>query len=306
MQIVDAKYEVLEEPKISRKIERIARICYKSEGLIGEGTDVKMIRSLVNRKHLAMLEHGDLCFRANLELRLSQIESCLISGNLRAWMETLEQIAETCGIFFSWFAGYVSRALEIPELWETYLERKDLTRPSIQDRAELVIHFKQLNREERLIHETLSVIFTADRGFSHELVRMRPCSFAQESTRYCNYSKDKYGNEITVIRPVWWEQWTQQERDFWLTAMKQAENSYLSMTKAGVPAQAARGVLPHSVKMDICCTAALQEWHHIFQLRACDATGPAHPQMKELMCPLCAWAKKTYDPLFEDCEVAIG
>jgi thymidylate synthase (FAD) len=109
------------------------------------------------------------------------------------------------------------------------------------------------------------------------------CSFVQESTRYCNYSKDKFDGEITVIRPSTWDEMvlTQQER--WQEAVRESETAYLGMLKAGSSPQQARAVLPNSLKTEIVVRANFREWMHIFKLR-CAKT--AHPDMQVCMIPL--------------------
>ena len=133
---------------------------------------------------------------------------------------------------------------------------------------------------------SLSVKFICDRGVSHELVRHRLASFAQESTRYCNYGNDKFGNELTFIKPCFWEE-SSPEYYNWVVAMSSAENSYLALTTGyGASPQQARSVLPNSIKTEVIMTANYREWRHFFNLRAARATGPAHPQMEELTVPL--------------------
>lgn len=127
---------------------------------------------------------------------------------------------------------------------------------------------------------------------------MRDASFGQESTRYCNYQKGKFGGEITVIKPVFFEEGSE-EYEVWKEGCKCAEMSYILLTqKLGVVAQEARDVLPQSVKADIAVTTNCYEWRHIFNLRACDATGPAHPQMKEIMVPLFLEEREQLPALF--------
>jgi thymidylate synthase (FAD) len=130
---------------------------------------------------------------------------------------------------------------------------------------------------------SMTVKFVTDRGVSHELVRHRMCSFVQESTRYCNYSKEKFGEEITVVRPSTWNEMvlTQQER--WHEAIKESEIAYLGMIKAGLSPQQARSVLPNSLKTEIVVRANFREWRHIFRLRA--LSRAAHPDMRYLMIP---------------------
>ena len=139
--------------------------------------------------------------------------------------------------------------------------------------------------EAMLEHSSLSVKFICDRGVSHELVRHRMASFAQESTRYCNYSQDKFGKELTFIKPKFFEEGTDSYK-YWENAMADAENYYFSMLDFGCTPQEARSVLPNSIKTEIVMTANYREWRHFFWLRAAHKTGPAHPQMEELTVPL--------------------
>jgi len=136
--------------------------------------------------------------------------------------------------------------------------------------------------EAMIEHSQLSVIFTVDRGVSHEMVRHRLASFAQESTRYCNYSKEKFGNEITVIRPCFWEEGSR-EYDMWLWAMEKCEAAYFDLLSKGATPQEARSVLPNSLKTEIAITANYREWRQILRLRT---AKDAHPQMREIMCAL--------------------
>ena len=137
--------------------------------------------------------------------------------------------------------------------------------------------------EAMLEHSVMKVIFTCDRGVSHEIVQHRLCAFAQESTRYCNYSKDKFCNEITVIEPLHLANGSAYD-DSWQGACLTAEQNYLQMIQDGVSPQMARSVLPNSLKTEIGVTANFREWRHIFKLRA--ISKAAHPQMRELMIPL--------------------
>lgn len=204
MQIVQAGYEILDPlngEEILKKIERIARVCYKSEDLIGEGTAERMVRALIKRGHEAMLEH------------------------------------------FSF-----------------------------------------------------SVKFIVDRGVSHEIVRHRVASFAQESTRYCNYGKS--GN-VAFIRPCFFEEDTP-EMDNWLDSCMRAESAYLYQLNKGRTPQEARAVLPTSLKTELVMTANLREWRHFFKLRAVGTTGKPHPQMIEVAVPLLKELQERVPVIFED------
>lgn len=153
------------------------------------------------------------------------------------------------------------------------------------------------NGHEAMIeHNCISVRFICDRGVSHELVRHRLASFGQESTRYCNYSKDKFGNELTFIKPCFWEKDTY-GYELWKCAMKNAEKIYLEMIDKGASPQEARSVLPNSLKTEIIMTMNLREWRHFFRLRA---DKPAHPQMRELVKPLLKEMNELIPVLFDD------
>jgi thymidylate synthase (FAD) len=149
-----------------------------------------------------------------------------------------------------------------------------------------------------LDHRFMTVRFITDRGVTHELVRHRLCAFSQESTRYCNYSNDQFGKEITVIDPR--NHMDETMYGFWKTAMKMCESLYLSLAGIHCPPQIARSVLPNSLKTEIVTTADLTEWRHIFKLRT---SKKAHPQMRELMVPLLAEFKKIIPVIFDDIKV---
>ena len=151
--------------------------------------------------------------------------------------------------------------------------------------------------ESVIEHLSATVRFVCDRGVSHELVRHRLASFTQESTRYCNYTKDGFNNQITVIEPPGLEPMA---RMSWLTAMDAAARSYQQMIFFGVKPQIARGVLPNSLKTEIVVTANFREWRHIFKQRCAPA---AHPQMREVMVPLLAEFQARAEVIFGGIEV---
>lgn len=162
-----------------------------------------------------------------------------------------------------------------------------------------------INRQHlaMLEHSVLSIKFVCDRGVSHELVRYRIMSFAQESTRYCNYSKGQFGGEITVVEPLYLVPGTDAYR-VWEKACKTAEIAYFDLLSIGLQPQQARAVLPNSLKTEITLTGNFREWRHFFALRACDATGPAHPQMHEIAIPCLAEVKERIPVVFDDLEAA--
>ena len=160
--------------------------------------------------------------------------------------------------------------------------------------------------EAMLEHAGMTVRFVVDRGVSHELVRHRMASFAQESTRYCNYSQDKFGNEITFIKPCFLTEDGNPRSPWgvWYYTMLRAESAYLDLVNnKGMAPQEARCVLPHSLKTEVVMTANFREWRHFFRLRAACETGPAHPQMLEVAVPLFQKCQKMMPELFYDIEI---
>lgn len=148
-------------------------------------------------------------------------------------------------------------------------------------------------------HCSLSVKFVCDRGVSHEIVRHRMASYCQESTRYCNYSKDDFQGEITVIEPIFLEQYTD-GYSMWEEACQIAERAYFKMLDWGCSPQEARAVLPNSLKTEIVMTANLREWRHFLKLRTSKA---AHPQIREIAIPLLKELKERIPVIFDDIEV---
>ena len=143
-----------------------------------------------------------------------------------------------------------------------------------------VSKIRSINHESVLEHGAITVRFVVDRGVSHELVRHRIASFSQESTRYCNYAKDKFGEEITVVDAHPHIEGASYRT--WEEACKDAERSYFALLEEGVRPQLARDVLPNSLKTEIVMTTNPREWRHVFKLRCAEA---AHPQMREVMIP---------------------
>lgn len=158
-----------------------------------------------------------------------------------------------------------------------------------------------LNRghESVLEHEKVTVRIVCDRGVSHEIVRHRIASYSQESTRYCNYSKEGFGNELTFIRPLFWKD-DRQKMANWERSMADVEHDYIQAIQAGAAPQEARSILPNSLKTEIIVTMNLREWRHFFKLRT---SNRAHPQMREISIPLLDAFKKLIPVVFDDIEV---
>lgn len=149
--------------------------------------------------------------------------------------------------------------------------------------------------EAVLEHCSLTVKFICDRGVSHEIVRHRIAAYCQESTRYCNYSKDKFGREITVIAPCFLEVTSPQWRA-WEHACALAEKAYFNLLDQGCTPQEARAVLPNSLKTELVMTADIREWRHFLKLRC--GKG-AHPQIREV-------ATQLLEALYQEMPVLFG
>lgn len=151
--------------------------------------------------------------------------------------------------------------------------------------------------EAVLEHFNITVKFICDRGVSHEIVRHRLASYCQESTRYCNYSKDGFGGEITVIQPCYLAT-CGAGYQMWKEACEAAETAYFNMLNFGCSPQEARAVLPNSLKTEVVMTANLREWRHFFNLRTAPA---AHPQMREVAKMLLWQMREMVPVVFDDC-----
>ncbi len=171
-----------------------------------------------------------------------------------------------------------------------------------EDRISENSHFSFLKsiiskgHESVLEHEKITVTIVCDRGISHEIVRHRIASYSQESTRYCNYHNDKFGNELTFIKPCFWQEDSPQYV-IWLDMMKNVEHKYNELIKMGAQPQEARSILPNSLKTEIVVTMNIREWRHFFKLR----TSPiSHPQMREITLIMLQKFKEKLPILFDD------
>jgi thymidylate synthase (FAD) len=189
-----------------------------------------------------------------------------------------------------------------------YKSESELTSETGKDFARGIVKRGHLSVIE---HAAMTVKFITDRGVTHEIVRHRLASFTQESTRYCNYGAEKFGNQLTFIRPVWadkgvigeWPNALLEDLAIngpsfrWMDAMSRDEGCYLMLLEEGWAPQQARSVLPNSLKTEIVVTANLREWRHIFQLRAVEKA--AHPQMRDLMIPLYNHSREYLPEIFD-------
>ena len=302
MQIVSPKVELMDRsfsPKDrERHVELCGRVCYKSEERIADGTAVTFIANLIKRGHEAMLEHARVLIMIPADCASSHrfflIQKAMkekglfdylavstmargyyVSANMRAWRNFCKfaygndyklpiqvmQIIRDNPAFFPEYT-FPDRYRESPE-FEGTAER---------------LPWHLTNPGARKIHSWYSFRATCDRGVSHEMVRHRPASFAQESTRYCNYSKGQFGGQITVIEPCFFVPDTPPYLH-WKAGCEASERAYFDLLNDGCSPQQARTVLPNSLKTEIIMTATAAEWLHFLELRTSEA---AHPQMREV------------------------
>lgn len=267
MKLIKPKYEILESQGLYKDIEIAARTCYKSEDKITEDSAEKMVKSLIERKHTAMLEHGTVYLSYTgydcdslPEFFLENKYSKVISKDMKYYITSNYRVLIEGGVY-DLYKNYICKPTEFHE-------------------------------------KRVSVRFTCDRGVSHEFVRHRVFSFAQESTRYCNYSKDKFGSELTFIEPCYLDKLCDNgELDLnpttgysdmftkidYLDILNDLEYSYNAAIIAGLSPQEARMILPNSLKTELVMTGFINDWKGFFILR--DAVT-AHPQAYELAHPL--------------------
>lgn len=278
-------------------IEKVGRTCYKSEDKITDDSAAKFVGNLIKRGHEAMIEHWNLIYEfachedymnfaeskksieevtgTHFRLRVTDREDRrYVSGNMRAWRDYIK----------TWInvAGFIPHSLFVPikEYPIFFSEFQDRVPENINNPALISVSVKDLPDIDRKVHQDVTVKFVCDRGVSHEIVRHRVASFAQESTRYCNYGLDKFGNEITVVRPSWCSKADDKYED-WRSGCCTAEGAYFTMLADGATPQEARSVLPNSTKTEIIVTMNLDGWDHFFGLRC---ALDAHPDMREVAC----------------------
>lgn len=153
--------------------------------------------------------------------------------------------------------------------------------------------------ESVLEHEKITVTVICDRGVSHEIVRHRIASYSQESTRYCNYNTEKFGKELTFIKPCFWFE-DSDKYSVWEKQMQQIEDTYNRLIESGASPQEARAILPNSLKTEIVITMNIREWRHFFKLRT--SVG-AHPQMREIANIMLSSFQSKIPILFDDIKL---
>ena len=293
MKLIKPSFEILEQlPSLEglyKQIELAGRTCYKSEDKITEDSAKEFVDRMIKSGHGAMLEHGTVYLSLDMTSREQYFKYCYNKFSKANSIGNAE---------YSTWRGFVTTNLRV------------LVENDWMEDLQYICEPTEYHEKRH------TVKFTCDRGVSHEFVRHRVFSFAQESTRYCNYSKDKFGNEITCILPPWLSEndlpkgfgytsddWGSLICEFYyeatekgksegfniepvrnfVFALQTSEQLYFSLLKEGWKAQEARSVLPNALKTELVMTGFESDWKHFFELRC---PGSAHPQARELAIPL--------------------
>lgn len=287
MKLIKSSFEIIEQAPgiqgVKKQIERAGRTCYKSEDKITEDSCEEFVQRMINSGHGAMLEHGTVYLKFN---------------NTRKWVSEYSLEDSTyMGTFFT-----NNKYSKVNQVGDTMYVTTNY-RVLVENKRLDYLHYICEPTEHH--EKRITVKFICDRGVSHEFVRHRVFSFAQESTRYCNYSrKDKFNEEIKCIIPSWTTRLfsnnsydadllsrydiriTEEIPNIEYTLIKswcEAENAYFHLLEQGYTAQQARAVLPNALKTELIMTGFISDWEHFFKLR-CHNT--AHPDARALAIPL--------------------
>lgn len=292
MKLIKPSFEIWDQPAglegVYKQIEKVGRVCYKSEDKITEDSAKPFVDRMIKSGHRAMLEHGTVYLKVtNKGLSLdnydkNQVENKYISNPYSK-------------VIFGKYPKYNSYEEKLEATQEVYITTnyRVLVENGWLDDLQYICEPTEFHAKRITVH------FVCDRGVSHEFVRHRVMSFAQESTRYCNYSKDKFGNEITFIKPCFLDDSKlalygpyhtvirdKSPESIFIASLNNAEKDYIDLIDLGWKPQEARAVLPNALKTELVMTGFVSDWNHFFDLRAKGTTGAPHPQAKELAEPL--------------------
>lgn len=300
MRLIKPYFEIWNQPSslegVYKQIERVGRVCYKSEDKITEDSAKSFVDRMIKSGHGAMLEHGTVYLTIPGEHDPDE------------WGRTAP--------FLNYKGEYTYNKYS-KIVYEHYKQepvgtQADFCTSIPRSRRHITTNFRVLVEngwlddlqyicEPTEYHEKrVTVHFVCDRGVSHEFVRHRVMSFAQESTRYCNYSKDKFNNELTFIQPCWLDDERlklygpyhtvirdKSPESIFIASLNNAEKDYIDLIDLGWKPQEARTVLPNSLKTELIVTGFVSDWKKFFRLRSRIAeTGKPHPQAQELADPL--------------------
>lgn len=268
MKYIDPSYKILEQESgidgLYKQIELAGRTCYKSEDKITEDSAKGFVDRMIESKHYAMLEHGTVYLR---------MPTSIPDGydTTHGFEDYHDNKYSVCNIQYT-------------EDGKVYACITTNLRVLVENGWMDDLYKYACNPTES--HEKrITVRFTCNRQVSHEFVRHRVFSFAQESTRYCNYTKGKYGNELTFIEPTWSKK-DKANHEQMTSALHYIETYYKYLIQGGWKPEQAATLLPNALKTELIMTGTVEDWKHFFDLRALGVTGKPHPQAQELALPL--------------------
>lgn len=271
MKLIESSVQIIEERDPYKMIELAGRTCYKSEDKITEDSAKEFVDRMIKLGHGAMLEHGTI-YLACLVFDGDVDNNNNLTPNHR---------------FYKYQSNKYSKVKVAQYAWSGEDVACVTTNLRVLVENNWLDDLKTYRCEPTRYHEKrITAKFICDRGVSHEFVRHRVFSFAQESTRYCNYSKDKFGNELTFIKPSWgyfknisYKDAGYFDGDVFESSLKKAESYYFKLIEKGWKPQQARQVLPNATKTELVMTGFESDWEHFFELRC---SGAAHPDAKKL------------------------
>lgn len=281
MRLIEPSFEIWEQPAglegIYKQVEHVGRVCYKSEDKITEDSAKPFVERMIKSGHGAMLEHG------TVYLQFKGIIHCF-------------------GIGYQGGLKYLNNPYSKVALSEKGATQYVTTNYRVLVENGWLDDLRYLCAPTEYHEKRVTVHLILDRGVAMEFIRHRKFSFSMESTRYCNYSKDKFDNGITYIIPSWlnisegiyswwgthWRNLTTMEdigpaADTFLESLNLTENSYLELIQNGWKPEQARAVLPNALKTELVMTGFVDDWKKFFELRD---SNKAHPQARELASPL--------------------
>jgi thymidylate synthase (FAD) len=317
MKVIAPHFTILEDldsQSLAVRIEACGRICYKSEDKISPESAEPFIRNIIKHGHNSVTEMAVLTLKVAYDsesfasqlfqllpkfLHIDRIEKkeLLITGSVRAFRELYQ--ANPSVKMVKAIAEFLGK--RHPLFYEDLLPARGLVKQEgvLVEKVPLKT-VETLPADLLAKHRHIAVLFIVNRAITHEIVRHRPVSYLQESQRYCRYSQDKFGNEVSFIKPMFFKEGSE-EYTLWEQAMLETEKIYLKLLETSSP-QAARTVLPNSCKTELITFANLLEWLHIFKLRT---SKGAEPSMREVMIPLLKKFQEKYPTIFNGIQVEI-
>ena len=317
MKVIAPYFEILEDldsQSLAVRIEACGRICYKSEDKISPESAEPFIRNIIKHGHNSVTEMAVLTLSIVYDsesfasqffhllpkfFHIDKIEKkeLLVTGSVRAFRE-LYQANPTVKMVKA-IAEFLGR--RHPLFYEDLLPARGLVKQEGVKVEKVPLQTVDTLPADLLAkHRHVAVLFVVNRAITHEIVRHRPVSYLQESQRYCRYSQDKFGSEVTFIKPMFFKKGSA-EYSMWEQAMQETEKIYLKLLETSSP-QAARTVLPNSCKTELITFANLLEWLHIFKLRT---SKGAEPSMREVMIPLLHKFQEKYPTIFSGIQTGI-